>query len=140
MLSTKSCNTVFLVLFLLFSPMRSIEAKATDDHERSDFLHLVCSKLSLTEDQCCILGKSVSFAGYAATAAAVGSVDVPALLTSMGFGATGLISGSWAAWYQATYGIETTFSWLQSVSMTGSVAAGVTKVAVGLAAMKIYFI
>ena len=139
MLSTRSCRTVLIIIFLLFSPLAPVEAKATDDHKRSEFLQLVCSKLGLSDDQCCKLGKSASFAGYAATAMAVGSLGVPALLTSMGFGTIGIIPGSWAAWYQATYGIGTVFSWFQSVSMTGTVAAAVTKVGVGLAFAKSFF-
>ncbi|CAF4922859.1 unnamed protein product, partial [Rotaria sp. Silwood2] len=109
------------------------------DQDNSSFLQQVCSKLGLNEDQCCKLSKVSSFAGYAAAAAAFGTVGIPALLAYMGFTATGITAGSWAAWYQSTYAIGTAFSWLQSVSMTGIVASAVTKTGVVVVGIKSYF-
>jgi len=141
MRSPTSNATVFFIIFLLVSPLTSVVATTphNDDKDDLSFLQQVCSKLGLNEDQCCKLSKVSSFAGYAATAAAVGTVGIPALLASMGFTTTGITAGSWAAWYQSTYGIGTAFSWLQSVSMTGTAAAAVTKLGVAAAAVKSYF-
>ncbi|CAF3474404.1 unnamed protein product [Rotaria socialis] len=103
--------TLFSIIFLLVSPVPSIVAR--DSYYKQDdstFLEQVCSKLGLNEDQCCILAKSTSFLGYAAVATSVGVVGIPALLASMGFTTTGIVGGSWAAWYQATFGIGTAFS------------------------------
>jgi hypothetical protein len=132
--------TGFFIIFLLVSPLTSILATSPqNDQNEPSFLQQVCAKLGLNEDQCCELGKASSFAGYAATAAAVGTVGIPALLGYMGFTTTGITAGSWAAWYQSTYGIGTAFSWLQSVSMTGTASAAVTKVGFAAAAVKSYF-
>lgn len=140
MRSPTSNATVLFIIFLLVSPLTSIVATTSvSDQDKQSFLQQVCSRLGLNEGQCCKLGKASSFAGYAATAAAVGAVGVPALLASMGFTATGITAGSWAAWYQATYRIGTIFSWFQSVSMTGVAAAAVTQVGVAAAAVKSYF-
>jgi hypothetical protein len=141
MRSPTSNATVFFIIFLLVSPLTSVVATTPHDDGKDNlsFLQQVCSKLGLNEDQCCKLSKASSFAGYAATATAVGTVGIPALLASMGFTTTGITAGSWAAWYQSTYGVGTAFSWLQSVSMTGIFAATVTKVGVVAAAVKSYF-
>ncbi|CAF1347870.1 unnamed protein product [Adineta steineri] len=137
---TSNVTSVFFIIFLLTSPLKLITATTSEnDKNNSDFLREVCSRLNLNEDQCCKLSKTSTFLGYAATAAAVGTVGIPALLGTMGFTATGIAGGSWAAWYQATYGIGAAFSWLQSVSMTGAAAAGVTKIGVAIAAAKTYF-
>ena len=140
MRSSTSNAAVFFIIFLLVSPLPSaVAATSHDDHDDSSFLKIVCSKLGLNDDQCCKLGKTSSFVGYAATAAAVGTVGIPALLASMGFTATGITAGSWAAWYQSVYGVGTAFSWLQSVSMTGTVAAAATKIGIAAAGIKSYF-
>ncbi|CAF0964774.1 unnamed protein product [Adineta steineri] len=137
---TSNVTSVFFIIFLLISPLKLITATTSDnDENKSSFLREVCSRLNLNEDHCCILGKSSTFLGYAATAAAVGTVGIPALLGTMGFSATGITGGSWAAWYQATYGIGPAFSWLQSVSMTGTAAAVVTKTGLLAASIKSYF-
>ncbi|CAF5133925.1 unnamed protein product, partial [Rotaria sp. Silwood1] len=115
-------------------------ATSHNGQDNSSFLKPICSKLGLNEDQCCKLSKTASFAIYAAAAAAVGTLGVPAVLASMGFTTTGITAGSWAAWYQATYGIGTVFSWLQSVSMTGTAAMSVTKAGVVVAAVQSYFL
>jgi hypothetical protein len=139
MRSLTSSATLFFIIFLLVSPLPSIVAtSAHNEQDDSSFLQQVCSKLGLNEDQCCTLSKTSEFAAYAATATAVGVYGVPALLAYMGFTATGITAGSWAAWYQATYGVGTAFSWLQSVSMTGVAASAVTKIGVGAAALKSY--
>lgn len=140
MRSPTSYTTVFFIIFLLVSPLTPIAAK-TGDGNKDDLssFQQVCSKLGLNEDQCCKLGKVSSFVVYATVATAAGTVGVPALLAYMGFTATGITAGSWAAWYQATYGIGTAFSWLQSVSMTGSAAATATKLGVAVVGTISYF-
>ena len=140
MRASTSSATVFFTIFLLCSPIKSVAAKTPDNDQKDlSFLEKVCSKLGLNEDRCCQLSKLSSFTKYAAAAASAGLIGVPALLASMGFTATGITAGSWAAWYQATYGVGTVFSWLQSASMTGVVATAVTKVGVGIAVVKSYF-
>ena len=140
MRSPTSNTTVFFIIFLLVSPLKPIVAETGDGNKEDlSFLEQVCSKLGLNEDQCFKLGKASSFAAYAAAAAAAGAVGVPAVLASMGFAGTGITAGSWAAWYQSTYGIGTAFSWLQSVSMTGWAAGAATKLGVMAAGAKTYF-
>ncbi|CAF0876266.1 unnamed protein product [Adineta steineri] len=137
---TSDVTSVFFIIYLLISPLKLITATSSNnDKENSSFLREVCSRLKLNEDQCCVLSKTSTFLVYATTAAVVGTVGIPALLSTMGFTATGIVSGSWAAWYQATYGIGPAFAWLQSVSVTGAAAASVTKIGVAVAAMKSYF-
>ncbi|CAF0933078.1 unnamed protein product [Adineta steineri] len=137
---TSNVTSVFFIIFLLISPLKLITATTSEnDKNNSSFLQKVCSRLNLNEDQCCILGKSSTFLGYAAIAGAVGTMGIPALLGTMGFTATGIAGGSWAAWYQATWGVGTAFSWLQSVSMTGAAAASVTKIGLLAGGIKSYF-
>ncbi|CAF1513887.1 unnamed protein product [Adineta ricciae] len=134
---TPKTVTVFSFIFLLLSPLTLISATTSKRHDEDQtLLQQVCEKLNLDEDQCCKLGKTSSFIAYASAAVAAGAVGVPAVLCYMGFTATGITAGSWAAWYQATYGIGTVFSYLQSVSVTGALVAPVTKVGIGIAAIK----
>lgn len=140
MRSSTTQITAFSIILLLVSPLPSIaDTSSEKTSDNSEFLQLLCSKLDLNENQCFKLSKTSSFLGYAAIAAAVGTVGIPALLTSMGFGTTGIIAGSWAASYQSAYGVGTVFSWLQSVSMTGTAAFAVTKAGLAVAAIKSYF-
>lgn len=43
----------------------------------------------------------------------------PVVLTKLGFATAGIGAGSWAAWYQATYGTTSLFTLLQSAGMAG---------------------
>ncbi|CAF4429410.1 unnamed protein product, partial [Adineta steineri] len=96
---TSNVTSVFFIIFLLISPLKLITATTSaNDKNNSSFLQQVCSRLNLNEDQCCILGKSSTFLGYAATAAAVGTVGIPALLGTMGFTATGIAAIGIAGW------------------------------------------
>ncbi|CAF1054811.1 unnamed protein product [Adineta steineri] len=110
---TSNVTSVFFIIFLLISPLKPITATTSDnDKNNSSFLREVCSRLNLNEDQCCKLSKSSTFLAYAATAAAVGTVVIPAMLGTMGFTAAGII---------------------------GAAVPSVTKIGVAIAAMKIYF-
>lgn len=66
----------------------------------------------------------VCYAPCFAAVGATGVVAVPAILALLGFTPTGILAGSWAAWWMSLYGGKVAagslFSALQAVGATGA--------------------
>jgi hypothetical protein len=76
--------------------------------------------------------------GYGSIAALAGLYGVPTVLGWVGFKATGVAVGSWAAWWQSTQVAPTVFATIQSASVTGAASALVTKIGLATVAGKAY--
>ena len=124
-----------LVIFLLLSQSPSMRSASSED----SYAQQLCGKLGWTVEQCCTADKFLTFPGYGGLAAAAGTYGIPFVLGQLGFTAGGVVAGSVAAGWQSTGIAMKAFATLQSVSMTGTLAAVTTKVGVLTAAAKSYF-
>jgi len=123
-------KTVYFIVYLLLVYSLPINAS---------HLKKICEQLEMSDEQCCIADKVMQALGYGGLAVAVSTYGVPFVLAKLGFAATGVTGGSFAAWWQATNVAPGLFSWFQSVSMTGHLAGLATKLGVTAASAKSYF-